>query len=78
MRVKPGEENHFHIECEGYDGKMDFLITIGNEEYEIHQKTEDRVELDLCYVAKAQETAVRIRFDKLSGHTPCLYTIKVV
>lgn len=77
MAVKPGAVNTFIIEAEGYDGEMDTLVTIGDTEYEIHEKTTDKIEISLSYTAPEDESVVRIRFDKLSGHTPCVYSIRV-
>ena len=47
-------------------------------EYEIHEKTEGRKEIMFTYMADPGEKAVRIRVDKLSGNTPCVYAIKVM
>ncbi len=78
VAVKPGEENTFIIEAEGFNGEMDALVTIGTKEYEIHEKTEGKKEIRFTYAAAADEKAARIRVDKLSGNTPCVYAIKVM
>ena len=51
-------------------------ITLGETETVIREKLDGKKVITLPYSAK-EDGAVRIRFDRLSGDTPCIYTIKV-
>ena len=57
--------------------RLDVKITIGNEQFMIQEDIDEKREILLRYTAKDEET-VRIRFDKVSGNTPCVYVIRVV
>ncbi|MBR2036756.1 MAG: hypothetical protein IKA09_03415 [Lachnospiraceae bacterium] len=78
VRVQPNAVNTFAIMMEGVDEALDVRISIGKKEYLIQEKLNDRKEFMLNYKEELGKTSVRIRFSKLSGHTPCIYTIKVL
>lgn len=78
VAVKPGTENTIIMEAEGFDGEIDAQVTIGDEVHEIHTKTDGIQEFKFTHTAAADETAVRIRVDKLSVNTPCVSVIKVL
>ena len=75
--VKPYAVNTFAVMMEGVDEKLEVSISIGEKEYLIQEKLNCRKEFLLHYMEEAGQNSVRIRFSKISGHTQCIYTIKV-
>lgn len=78
VRVKPRQENRIKILLGSVDNQLDVKITIGQKEYILREAVEDKKELEFIYGAETGDRTVRIRFDKISGHTPCVYTVKVM
>jgi len=76
LAVRPGCENTVLIKLGSYTDKLDVKITIGNEVTELHEAIEGKKEFTFSYKA-GKERTVRIRFDKISGNTPIVYTVKV-
>ena len=77
LRVRPQRENLIHVLMGSVGDRLDVKITIGDEQFVIREEINGKREIVLPYMAKEEEI-VRIRFDKVSGHTPCVYTIKVL
>ncbi len=77
IALKPGAENEIIVEWAAYNEDIDAVVTIGDSEFEIHEQAPEKKEVIFKYTAGAGEDKVRIRFDRLSGNTPCVYTIKV-
>ena len=77
LRVRPQRENAIRILMGSTGNRLDVKITIGNEQFMIQEDIDEKREILLRYTAKDEET-VRIRFDKVSGNTPCVYVIRVV
>ena len=75
VKVKEGA-NQIEILAGASGETLDVKITVGDSEYEIREKLDGKKTITLPYTAN-KENAVRIRFDRLSGSTPCIYTIKV-
>ena len=77
IHVKSHAENVIKILMESAGEELDVLITVGEKEYWIQEKATGRKEFSLPYIEEAGKSSVRIRFDKISGYTPCVFTIKV-
>lgn len=77
IRVKSCAENEIRILMDSVGEELDVRITVGETEYEIREKHAVRKEFRLLYREEAGKDLVRIRFDKISGYTPCIFTIKV-
>ena len=75
VKVKKGQ-NNIEVVASGSLGSLDMKITLGESETVIREKLDGKKTITLPYSAK-EDGAVRIRFDRLSGDTPCIYTIKV-
>ncbi len=78
VKVKPQAEHEIHIVMGSVAEMLEVRVTIGEEEYEIHEQVCGRKALNFPYTAEEGCNAVRIRFDKVSGYTPYVFTIKVV
>jgi len=76
VKVKPGAVNTLVITAAGSEGHIDFDITIGSDHHEIRDIVEGKTDYTFTYQAGAEE-AVRVRFDRVSGYTPFIYTVKV-
>ncbi len=77
LKVKPLTEHEIHIVMGSVEEMLEVRVTIGEKEYEIREKVCGRKELIFPYAAGEGCNAVRIRFDKISGYTPCVFVIKV-
>ncbi len=77
IKVKPGEANRIVIVAGGYDEKVDMRVTLGDKVFDFHEGT-DFHEYCINYEASADETAVRIRIDRISPDAPLVRYIKVI
>ncbi len=77
VKVKKGQTNIFEIVARPNGDSLDLKITIGDKEIVKNEKIDGKIALSIPYQAKADEETVRIRFDRISGNTPCIYTVKV-
>ena len=75
LRVRPGQENRITVSLSGAAGGVDVRITLGQQEYEFREAGNHRREIVLTCVP--EEAVLRIRFDKISGNTPCVHTVRV-
>ena len=79
LKIKPGENNEITIVLGSSNGQLEVKITLGEEQYFVSEAlSESKKKLVLRYAADGDCDKVRIRFDKISAHTPCIYSIKVV
>ncbi len=76
LSVKPGTENKVEIKLGSFTDTLDVKITLGEECFELRETISGKRTVVLPYIAK-KESFVRIRFDKISPNTPCIYSIKV-
>lgn len=76
LKIKPDAKNLVKILLGSVTDTLDVRITIGNEACDIHEKIADKTEITLPYTAGKDENAVEIRFDKISAHMPCIFTIE--
>lgn len=77
ITVKPNADNIIKVEAGNGDGMINMQVSIGEECMEISEETTGKKEIAVHYHEKSGYDKVRIRFDKISGHTPLIYTIKV-
>lgn len=77
LKVKENEENTIELLAGTKGDSLDLKITLGDNEFVIKEKIDGKKTITLPYKAAKGEDKVRIRFDRLSGNTPYLYTIKV-
>ena len=54
---------------------IEIKITIEDKEFTVSEKTDGKFEYELAYTPSADK--VRIRFDRFTANTPCVYSIKV-
>ena len=76
LSVKPNSENKIEVLLGSYTDTLSVKITIGESSTEISEPINGKTVKSFTYKAK-DENAVRIRFDKISGNTPKIYTVKV-
>lgn len=77
VKVKPGIVNTLVITAAGSEGHIDFDMTIGSHHHEIRDIVEGKADYIFTYQADAEET-LRVRFDRVSGYTPFIYSVKVL
>ena len=75
LRVKPGQENKIIISLGSATEQLDVKITVGEAEFFIRETVGGKREIAIPYTAA--EDTTRIRFDKISGNTPCVYSVCV-
>lgn len=75
--VKPNAQNVILVSMEGAGEDMDVRVCVGAEEYVISEKKVGRKEYSFRYTEREGKSCARIRFEKISGNTPCVFTIKV-
>ena len=75
--VKPNAQNVILVSMEGMREDMDVRVCIGTQEYVISEKKVGRKEYSFRYSEREGKSCTRIRFEKISGNTPCVFTIKV-
>lgn len=74
--VKPNCENTIKIEFGSLSPTLDIDILIGEDKHTLSESICEKKEYTFTYNA-ANEDFVRIRFDRRSANTPCVYTIKI-
>lgn len=76
LAVKPLAENTIAVRMGSPEGRLDVEVTIGSQIYTLHEAAATPRDFLFSWTEDRGESSVRIRFDKLSGHIPCIYTIK--
>lgn len=77
IKLVPNCENTIKVSAGSIGTSLDVKITVGNNEFEFYGKPTKNTEIIIKYVSKENENYVRIRFDRISSNTPCIYTIEV-
>lgn len=77
IRIKPNDKNIIKVTAGSLGAETEIGVSVGNERYTVCEKTNDIKEFVFEYAEKEGKDTARIRFDKISGSTPCVYTIKV-
>lgn len=75
LKVKPGVTNDIVLTLGTKGESIDIQVTIDGVMHEISQKGTEPKDFVIPYEAKSD--AVRIRFDRFTPNTPCVYTIRV-
>ncbi|MBE6947563.1 MAG: hypothetical protein E7454_04870 [Ruminococcaceae bacterium] len=75
IAVTPHCQNIIKVEMEGNGGKIDCKITLGDQETVISREAAGKEEFVFTYDETAGNETVRIRFDKISGYVPCIFTV---
>ena len=73
LRVRPGEENRITVSLSSAGQELDVKITLGQQEFEMHEPGSHRREITLSCTPEGD--TLRIRFDKISGNTPCVHAV---
>ena len=76
IKVKPNSENVIKLLLGSSGEELAVGITVGEKEYTIQKKSDCRKEYTISYKEEVGQSTVRIRFDKISGYTPCVFTIQ--
>ncbi len=76
LNVKQNAENKIKILLGTKDESIDIKITLDDTEYTVSEKANGKYEYEITYNATSDK--VRIRFDRFTANTPCVYTIKVL
>ncbi len=77
LRVRPNAENTVTVAASGTDGVTDFKLTVGERQYEVHERGDGKREFSFVYAEDEGRESVRIRIDRISGYTPFIYEIKI-
>lgn len=79
VKINPQKKNIVKIMlgAVGEKDAFDVRVTIGDEVYTFHETQCRTKEIEIEYTPKDGADGVRIRFDKISPATPCVYTIKI-
>ena len=77
IEIIPHAENQISIWMEGADGTLDVSVTMKDRVERITQTGEGIREYRFVYQEMDGEAVIRVRFDKVSGHTPCIFAIVV-
>lgn len=76
IAVKPNSENVIQVQMGSETKKLDVKVTVNDQET-IIKKDIDGVETVTLKFTAGAENNVRVRFDRLTSYTPCIFTIKV-
>ena len=76
IAVRPNECNTIELDISGAEEVVNVSITVGKEQF--HLQGEGRQSYKIRYHEQLGSDRTRIRIDKISGHTPCVHSIKVV
>ena len=76
IKVKPNCENILKIELGSLSDMLDIDILIDNDNYTISEESKSKKEFTFRYNNKDNKDNIRIRFDRRSANTPCVYAIK--
>lgn len=75
LKVKPNCENKIKVLLGTMGERIDIKITLDGAEYTVSQKADGKLEYEITYTPTSDKA--RIRFDRFTANTPCVYTIKV-
>ena len=77
VRLKPNAANTIVVSASGSDGHIDFDVTIGDVRHEVRCVSSEKKDFTFIFDAAEQPTT-RVRFDRVTGYTPFIYTVKVL
>lgn len=76
LSIKPNAKNLIKITLGSVGKQLDISIIIGEDTHIIREHIDGKKEFSFSYTEVEGKPSVRIRFDKISEHIPCVYTIK--
>jgi hypothetical protein len=76
IAVRPNDSNCIVLDISGVEDVVDVSVTVGQEQFRL--QGEGRQSYKIRYHEQLGNNRVRIRIDKISGHTPCVHSIMVV
>ncbi len=76
VKIRPRSVNKIEIDLGSYTSTLDVKITLGDKVLELHENISGKETYSFEYSAE-DEDILRIKFDKISGNTPKIYTVKV-
>ena len=77
LKVNKNTENTIKIIASSNTESIDMKVSIDDVEYVIKEKADGKKEFTFT-LNTGDTDAVRIRIDRISGNTPCVYQIKVL
>ena len=77
VKVKPRSENCIRLVMSGGNNPLDIGVTIGEAKYRIQSEHSGRAVYEICFEESEGKESIRIRFDKVSNCTPCVFEIIV-
>jgi len=77
LKVKPGVLNTLIVTANGSEGHIDFDLTIGECTHEVRTLSPEKTEFAFTFHPGEAES-IRVRIDRITGHTPFIYEIKVL
>ena len=78
MKVKENAENTVRVVVGGKTDRVNFKLTVGEKEFVIDRENTGKNIVEVKYFATENEKCARVQVDKISGHTPCVYTIEIL
>ena len=77
VRVRPHSANTLLVAASGSEGHVDFNVTVAGQTFAVRDDAKGKKEYAFRFDAGAED-AVRVRFDRASGYTPFIYTVKIL
>ena len=77
VAVKANVTNTIRVLMGSSGEQLDVAVDIGGQKHTIHEQIDGTKEYCFDYEKTEGKDTVRIRFDKISGYTPCIFWIKV-
>ena len=77
LKVKPKAKNLVKVVVGGKTDRINFKLIIGKDEHVIDMPNNGKTTIEKEYNA-CDEQSIRIKVDKISGHTPCVYIIETL
>lgn len=75
IKVKPNAENKIKVALSSMGDSIDIKVNIDGTEYTVNEKADGMKEFEFTYTG--DKDAIRIRFDRFTGNTPCVHWIAV-
>ena len=76
LKVKPNAENTIKLRLGSIHPVTDLRITFTGKEIVVHEEKE-YLEMAIPYTETEGKDELYIRFDRLTGYTPCVYSIEI-
>ncbi len=76
LKMQKDKENRIKIIMGTLGESIEAKVTVGDSDFELFAKDNQKREFTITYTPDKEYT--RIRFDRISANTPCIYEIKVM